>query len=265
MTHESRPAVQHLNEDELVLHYYGEMSEPDDRRAGSHLTTCPGCHAQYRRLQRVLRFVDEAAVVDQHLPAHFERTVWARLEPQLQSGRPGFFAWLFTPGRLAWTAAVVVLVCAAFAAGRFASREATLPREDTNDAIRPQILLMDLSEHLDRSQAMLVELATSGTDAPLDLPGERARAEQLVVDNRLYRRTAASTGDASIVTLLDDLERLLVDLAASPEEMTADELAAMRQRSDAQGLLFKVRVLATEIRERQKSAVQARAPSRSAL
>ena len=50
---------------------------------------------------------------------------------------------------------------------------------------------------------------------------ERARAEQLVAANRLYRQTAVSTGDTGIADLLDELERLLVDLAASPEQLYA--------------------------------------------
>ena len=50
----------------------------------------------------------------------------------------------------------------------------------------------------------------------VDMSLEQSRAEQLVAANRLYRQTAASTGDAAIASVLDDLERVLVDIAASP-------------------------------------------------
>lgn len=247
----------HLTDDDLVLHYYGEMPDADERRAATHLTSCAVCHAEYRKLQRVLAVVDEAAVSGAELPPHFERTVWARLEPGLRADRRGFFTGLLTPGRLAWTAAVVVLVCGAFVAGRLSPRPAPFAVDSAaaGQGLREQILLMDLGEHLDRSQTMLVELATSGAE---DLEDGRTRAAQLVADNRLYRRTALTAGDATIVQLLDDLERLLVDLVAAPEDLSADEVAAVHRRIEAQGLLFKVRVLSSEIRDRQMSAVRAR-------
>src|SRR5262245_34432183 len=108
----------HLTEDDLVLHYYGEMSAADEARASAHLGQCAACHESYRRLQRVLATVDETAFAVPELPANFERTVWARLEPNLRRER-GWFSWfVFSPARLAWAAAIVVLVAGAFFAGR---------------------------------------------------------------------------------------------------------------------------------------------------
>jgi hypothetical protein len=256
----------HLTEDDLVLHYYGEMSDADEARAGGHLSGCAECHAEFRRIQRVLAVVDEAALAGPELPEHFERTLWARLEPDLHRSRPGWLGWmLFSPGRLAWTAAVVVLVAAAFFTGRVLPRPPAAPEQIalSSDQLREGILLVDLGDHLERSQMMLVELVSADAAEGLDVSHERARAEQLVAANRLYRQTAAATGDAAIVALLEELERVLVDLAASPDELSAEELAAVRRRIDAQALLFKVRVLSSEVRERQRSAVQARASGRS--
>src|SRR6476660_8340780 len=64
---------------------------------------------------------------------------------------------------------------------------------------------------------MLVELASADdTIGAVDISLEQSRAEQLVAANRLYRQTAVSTGDARMAALLDELERVLVDIAASP-------------------------------------------------
>ena len=52
----------HLNEDDLVLHYYGEMTDAEETRASEHLAACAACHASYRTLQRVLAVVDEASL-----------------------------------------------------------------------------------------------------------------------------------------------------------------------------------------------------------
>jgi len=75
----------HLTDDELVLHYYGEMESADERRAESHLSTCGACQQTYTRLQRVMAFVDSAPAVE--APPGFERTAWARLQPALPARR----------------------------------------------------------------------------------------------------------------------------------------------------------------------------------
>jgi hypothetical protein len=112
---------------------------------------------------------------------------------------------------------------------------------------------------------MLVELVSADADVSRDVSSDRARAEQLVASNRLYRQTAASTGEGAVVALLDELERLLVDLAASPETMSAEELASVRRRIDAQGLLFKVRALSSEVRDRQKTTFRMRTAQGSSM
>lgn len=253
----------HLSDDDLVLHYYGEMPTAEETRAGSHLAACTDCQANYARLQRVMAVVDSAPALD--APDGFERTAWARLEPGLHTPQRGWLSWLvLSPARLAFAATVVVLVGAAFMAGRLLPRTppapaATQAASATGPEVRERILLVDLGEHLDRSQRMLVELA--GTDdsmGSVDMSLEQSRAEQLVAANRLYRQTAASTGDAGIASVLDDLERVLVDIAASPSTMTPEELGSLQRRIESKELLFKVRVMASQVRARQQQATQVR-------
>lgn len=259
------PTISHLSDDTLVLHYYGEMTPDEEAHAAAHLQSCPRCQEGLRKLQRVLAVIDEKALAPE-LPEHFERTVWARLEPNLQRSRGGWRSWLaLTPGRLAAAAMVVLLIGAAFIAGRLLPRS-TDATSVSAEQLRERIMLVDLSEHLDRSQMMLVELVSAADDRDsVDISGERARAEQLVSANRLYRQTAMATGDAGISDLLDELERVLVDLAASPETMSPEQLSEVRHRIEARSLLFKVRVVSADVRQRQKSISEARAGSRSAL
>ena len=247
----------HLTDDDLVLHYYGE----DLPRAESHLAACATCQANFTRLQRVMAFIDSAPPVD--APEGFERIAWARLEPALGAPRRGWLAsFVFSPARLAFAAGVVMLVGAAFMAGRVTSHTAAPghePQVQTPAQVRERILLVDLGEHLDRSQRMLVELATADDSAgAVDMSLEQSRAEQLVAANRLYRQTATSTGDAAIVAVLDDLERVLVDIAASPKTMTQEDLDAVRRRIESKELLFKVRVMASQVRARQRDAIPVR-------
>jgi hypothetical protein len=255
----------HLTEDELVLHYYGELHGGDEARATTHLSTCSTCHESLRQLQRVLAVVDENALAGPELPVNFERTVWAKLEPNLQNQRRGWWSsFVLTPKRFAFAATIVALIGAAFFAGRITPRT-----PDTHDLaasakqIREGILLVDLGDHLDRSQMVLVELASADDQGTVDVSEERARAEQLVSENRLYRQTALSTGDAAIADLLDELERVLVDVAAGPEHLSSQDLDEVRRRIESKGLLFKVRVVSSDVRQRQRAIAQERARQRT--
>jgi hypothetical protein len=193
----------------------------------------------------------------------FERTVWARLQPELGGGRRGwFYTVVSSPGRLAWAAAAALLIVAAFFAGRV-SRQVEGPQiaatATASSTLRERVLLSDLGAHLDRSQMMLIELVSAETADDLDIAAERERAGQLAADNRLYRQTALANGNRALAAVLDDLEQVLVDVAASPDTPSAADLVEVRKRIEKKGLLFKVRVLTSEVQQRQRTDIRARA------
>jgi len=70
-------------------------------------------------------------------------------------------------------------------------------------------------------------------------------------DNRLYRQTAASTGEKGVASVLDDLENVLMEIAHSPSEVSNQQLDDLRQQIQERGLLFKVRVLGSQMREQE--------------
>jgi hypothetical protein len=241
----------HLKDDDLILRYYGELDGAPESRATEHLAECTSCRAAYSRLQQVLTAVDDCPTPD--LPDGFERVVWARLQPELGRPQRGWLS-VLSPAHIALVAAVVLLVTGAFFAGRMSNR--TPPGrapELAASQLRERVLLADLGDHLDRSQAMLIELVSR--DGAAGLSAERERAEQLVSDNRLYRQTAERTGNLALVAVLDELEQVLVDVAASPDIVSATDMDQMRRQIETNGLLFKVRVLSSEVRDRQKTAI----------
>ncbi|HXQ77364.1 MAG TPA: hypothetical protein VN797_04120 [Gemmatimonadaceae bacterium] len=252
----------HLTEDDLILHYYGELDTADAARAGSHLRECPTCHGSFTTLQRVLAAVDSTSPVD--VTDSFERTVWARLQPELERGRRSrWLSWfVLSPARLVWVAAVAILVVSAFFAGRVTQKAVPTNEVQTADAskaLRERILLTDLGEHLDRSELMLAELVGGDPADRANVVAQRARAEELVADNRLYRQTASANGNTALAAVLDDLEQVLVDVAASPDSVSAADWEDVRQRIENKGLLLKVRVLSLEVQKRQKAQIRSRA------
>ena len=134
----------------------------------------------------------------------------------------------------------------------------TSPANAANSKFRERILLVAVGDHLERSQMVLAEL----TNAPngqgkLDISDERQTAADLLEDNRLYRQTARSTGDTAVASVLDDLERVLIEIAHSPSEVSNGELTDLQHQIDNRGLLFKVRVLGTKVREQESKPAAA--------
>lgn len=244
----------HLTDDELVLHYYGEMSDAAEARACAHLEACGACRDNLARLQRVMAAIDAAPVPEPD--AFFEGRTWARLEPGLARDRGRRrLPW----AAIAWGAAAALVVIAAFVAGRFLPMAPNPPAQTAvngGDPVQERVLLVDLGDHLDRTETALVEFVT-GTDGQDVAPG-RTRAEDLVAANRLYRRTAETTGDQGVADVLDELERVLIEIAGTSPEASTGDLDAVRQRIDTRGLLFKVRVMREQLQERAKDTVRAR-------
>ena len=264
----------HLTDDELVLHYYGEMSEAAEARTCAHLDECTACRENLARLHRVMAAIDTAPVPEPD--AWFEQRTWARLEPELSSfrrkpearlpaeaGRYGpWYSWLPSLGgrmpwqAIAWGAAAALIVIAAFIAGQYSSAPQVTPQTaTTQEPVRERVLLVDLGDHLDRSETALVEFV-SGTDGR-ELASGRARVQELVAANRLYRRTALATGDQGVADVLDELERVLIEIAGTAPDASTDDLDVVRRRIDTRGLLFKVRVMREQLQERAKEPVKA--------
>ena len=240
----------HLSEDELILHYYGETERADESRVESHLAACAECQFANQQLRRVMTLVDAAAPVE--APLGFERTAWARLEPALDgnAGRVRKFFW-FPQWALAGGVAALVLV--AFMAGRFSGGEpsgVTTGGSVVAEIAPDRVLQAAVGDHLDRTQMMLSELANADTDHADVFAAEQDRAADLVAVNRLIRQSVEQSGDAAIADVLEDLERVLLEIANSPADASSNELTDLQSRITTEDLLFRVRVIASEMRQR---------------
>ena len=231
----------HPDEESLVMLYYGEP-QPEALRA--HLNECPDCRQRYDALVRVLDACDDLPVPEP--PLGFESRMWHRLESRITPPRHFYRNWLTL-------AAVAAMLVVAFLAGRF-SRPPQAPSLAISDEGRQRVLAAALSDHIERSQMVLLDLTNEPEDASLD----RDRARRLLAENRLYRQTAAGAGKANVAQTLDELERLLVDIShgASTEEV--------KSRIDSESLLFKLRVLGSNLRQTDKPKPEVQSP-RSAL
>jgi hypothetical protein len=245
----------HPTEEDLILHFYGEGARPAAIHA--HLAECRACQSEYETIAGTLTMVATPPTPERGDLYGLE--VWQRLRPQLPARDP----WSRFLG-LRWStlsvgAAVAVFAIAAFIAGRYwpAPEPAPAPLEAagsrTGDDERARTVA--IIDHLDRSERVLLDL--SNADGP-DVSEEQVWAADLIDANRLYREAATQAGETTTASVLDDLERSLLDIVHAPSTLTPAELEDVRARLDAAALLFKVRVLSNELRERESAPLALR-------
>ncbi len=239
----------HPSPDDLVLYLYGEADHPAVLEA--HLAGCAACRAAFESTRAALGAVRAEEPPDRG--ADYGARVWERLEPRLAPSGAGSARWRggLAPRRLLFTGALAASLLLAFLLGRHSPRPGV---EGASGPVRERILLVAVGDHLERSQVVLLELLNADPKDPVDVSAERRSAEDLLPANRLYRQAAVRTGEPEVARVLEELERVLVEVANGPSELGPEETLALRRRIESQGVLFKVRVIGSQIRERQKQA-----------
>ena len=255
----------HPSNEALNDYVDGDLDAAIHVQVEQHLETCADCALVVAELRHVIA---TARSLPQVSPPP---QVWTRLEaqlstpadaPQLRTGANGHQR---RSRRPLWALATAALVVLAFLTGRVVEErhrgaesqqtktQAFQPASTGASArVRERVLLIAVGDHLERSQMVLVELANAQTSGELDISAERQSADELLASNRLYRQTAAQIGQTNIAGVLDDLERVLVEVARGPSQVSIEQLADLQQRIEAQGLLFKVKIIGSDVRERAK-------------
>ncbi|HZI65570.1 MAG TPA: hypothetical protein VFF17_03300 [Thermoanaerobaculia bacterium] len=237
--------MKHVPEEDLAVLAPGE--EPGGAVA-EHLASCSDCRARLDSFQSTVALVTSAERLPERSDA-YGRDVWAALSPRLEPPPASSWRAFLAPRRLAFAGVFALVLVATFLAGRFWSVGQPDPMR-SNAAVRERVLVIALGEHLERSQAILIELANAPGGDALDVSTERARASELVAANRLYRQSASRDGDRGVSAVLEELERVLLDVAHGPSQLTSEDLSALRSRIEEQGVLFKIRVIGSTLRER---------------
>lgn len=240
----------HLSEQELVLHFYDQ-----GRSTRLHLAECSVCAAEFAQIQATLSAIDYPVP---ERAADYEEQLWSTLKPRLDASESPRASWwnaLLQPRKWAIAGALAILVVAAFYAGRYLPRHETSVPSPIVDVKAPKtgsdrVLMVAVGDHLDRTEMILVELANTPAQGKVDISAERELAQSLVNENRLYRQTAQRDKDTEIANVLDQVERVLIDIAHHPDSVSGEELEQLQQRIQSQAVLFKVRVVESKVKAR---------------
>jgi hypothetical protein len=232
--------MKHLNETELIEHYYEESINMAD--CERHLKTCPACAKHYAELRRDLDGVKPLAP-----PARgeeYSEQVWQAIRRSLPVYEKPKRSWVRLGRPLGWAAACVLLIAVAFVAGRrWERKQAPSVAVAVDPQARQRVVIVVLGDHLDRSERLLIELNHAGSD-DISL---RSEARELLASNRLVRQSAMQAGNLNVDAPLDRLERLLVELANEPDDLNEADLNRLRQEMNTDGLLFDIRVLRSRV------------------
>jgi hypothetical protein len=247
----------HCTDEELTLYYYGEGRRRHD--VEQHLESCPDCAATYREIAGTLAMI--AAPEPPERGGQYGLEIWQRIRHQLPERESGFWKFSGFSG-FGLAAAAALLMIAAFVGGRAWQRSATPVATTTANPAHPenlehpenrehpanQILLTSVADHLDRSERVLTDIMNAPRG---DISAEQRWADDLLDASRLYRQDAVDAGEDSVASVLDELERNLIEIVHSPSRISAADLDQIRRRIDAASLLFKVRVMSDELRKRE--------------
>jgi hypothetical protein len=243
--------MKHFTEEELISFREGDVQQ--EQRIFAHVAECAACRAELNRIDAVLKALDEFSVPDPG--SDYELSVWRQIAPRLPQKRVRWRHSWFEPRRLSAFGALAATLLAAFFLGRWVRPHSPAAPDSLNaQQVRERVLVVAAGDHLDRSEMFLVELEHAQPAAPgqkvINISAEQQRAEDLLQENRLYRQTAASEGDAGLASVLDELERVLVDIAHSPGEISPAQLQSIQKRIESRGILFKVRVIGKQLEQR---------------
>jgi hypothetical protein len=243
--------MMHLSQEELVGQAYGEGA----LGAEQHLAHCPQCAESYAEVRNDLAELKPIAAPERD--EFYGEQTWASIAGSL-SAYEAKRRWL-SP-RLMWglsyAALCAVLVAGAFYAGRVweHSRRQPVTAAASQPQPRQPIVVVVLSDHLDRSERLLVELKHVDGHNQEMLPPLRDEARTLLAANRVCRKNAESAGDPALEKALDHLDHLLSELANQPGGLNAAAVARLQDEMNSDGLLFEVRVLRSRVHGQQQGS-----------
>jgi hypothetical protein len=222
--------TEHLSEEDLVLIYYNEPGPTRAMRV--HLDECGQCHDAAEALARVLNSCSEWQIPEPspQLARRIKALIPARVVP--------------IRGWVGVAAAIAAVLLLTFFAGRYSQRPHPFVFAGLSPQAQHRILAISLADHLDRAERLLTEISNASDDEPVD----RARAQDLVDEGQLMRQSLAREGDSSTLAFLDDVERFMLEVANAPDQADPEQLRQLRERIASDSLLFKVRIIESNLR-----------------
>ncbi len=243
-----------INDDDLILYLLDEVDEIERQKIQSALSADPILASRLQNLSETLVATEQW---NYEADSGLEQRIWNQVEVGInshsseqqqniqQSSKSGaltqILSWLQQPAIV--FSVVAIAIAASFMSGRIFEHQEIMdnPQEmiaSLDDEARNKILLQSVSVHLERTSRLMTTVKVS--DQPTLVADEQQWAQQLLTSNRIFKVAARQAQQWRIVTLLEELEPLLIEMANS-DSMDITSRSQISQRIDDNGLVFKTR------------------------
>lgn len=236
--------MRHLTEEELVEHYFSD--DPNRVLVESHLRTCIRCEQLYEEFSNALAIRPPEPPTR---PPSYGEEVWEVIRKPLKPFSKNLRRRCFLERyRWALDAAFLLFLVAIFISGAVWQRmynhgsTAAMSNEGQDRVIRSL-----LKSHLEGSERLLVQLRHVDPDNEMTNLSIQTEARHLLSDNRLLRQMISDSGDPLLAGALDHLERVLLEIANSPNTLDGRNLKLLERNMNTDSLLFEIRVLQTRV------------------
>lgn len=238
----------------------GGLSESERETVAAHLRTCAACAAEADEVRSLIAahaggHADPAA----SLPPAFWTTLLNEVDTRIATQPPAqpwyrkLADWMKpapTPQyRIALTGAALLIVAGSALITWRVMRHAPDPVPpavaDAVSADTPAVATPTrLQKYLHRSRTLLVGVANMNVpgDQPADLQAEREASRALVLEARALRQEPL---DANSARLINDLEKIQIELANMSPDDASPGVDMIRQGIESKNLLFKLRIAET--------------------
>ncbi len=244
---------------QLYEYLRGELSAEESQRLSDHLERCIQCRAACDAVRDTLQILpatdtDPASTLPRAFWLEVLQEVEHRITPHPASVPPSgrLEAWLrarHAPGRrlvLGFASLVLVAVSALItwqvlrhdAPSQLAETQAE--RQDTVQTAGASPDLR-LQQYLQKSRILLTGVTHLPVrdDIPVDFSIERRASRELVSESRFLKQRFY---DDRSVRLIDDMQKVLIELANADEHVPSTNLALVREGIERENLLFRLRI-----------------------
>jgi hypothetical protein len=226
---------------------WSEERQPRDAALAVHLDSCAGCAAEYAEMAATLRLLTAPPAT----APRFEH-LWTRLAVDLdrvdREGREGR-RWperLRRPAATRWVPVSTALAAAAlFALGLLAGRALWRPQPAPpapEIAARVAALEARLDRYLDRATPILLAISNRSPEEAgsgvVGMAEERALALELAVEAAALRQELRGRRPGRGGALVNDLERIFLQVANLPEGEYAEGMALVRSTLERESILL---------------------------
>ena len=113
-----------------------------------------------------------------------------------------------------------------------------------------RVFFSNVSQHLEIGGRVLQMVSNGNGDLAEKVAERKQTIDELVALNRLYRRLAEQSGDIQLVGLLQQMERMFIELNHTDTTTKATDFENIRERLEQSDLLYQLKITDKKIEQK---------------